>query len=237
MRGRFALGFLVSLLTFASPAAAAWLVTRDGGRVETKGAWQIKGKLVVFTQTDGSLSSLRLSEVDLEASRKVTDEATKAETAAAPAPQAPKKKLAVLTDKDFRKREAPPPSEPDEKDAEKGGEGQPARAAAIVTISSWKQLSRPESDGIEIQGTLQNNTDRIAAGVAVEVQLFNEAGERVATATGIPSTPSIQPNGMVEFRADFPGVFTFSQAKFEVKGYPLDISPAPDQAPTEAPPQ
>ena len=225
MRSAFACGLLITLLA-ASPAAADWLVVRAGGRVETKGPWRTKGKLVVFTRADGSLSSLRLAEVDLEASRKASEEA-KTVTAAPPAPQAPKKKLAVLTDKDFPKAEPKPA-------AEAKAEDSPAAKTATVTVASWKRLDRPGSDGLDIQGTLQNNTDKIAAGVAIEVQLYDEAGDRIATAQGIPSTPSIQPHAAVEFRATFPGVFSFSGAKFETKGYPLDISPAPDQE--QAPP-
>src|SRR4030095_2502949 len=103
MNSKPALGLLIALLAAASPATADWLVTRAGGRVETKGPWRVKGKLVVFDKTDGTLASLRLSEVDLEASRKATADAH-AGAAAPPAPEPPKKKLATLTDADFRKQ-------------------------------------------------------------------------------------------------------------------------------------
>src|SRR5262245_62955767 len=89
-------------LAAAAPAAADWLVPRQGnGRVETKGPWQVKGKLVVFTLPDGKLSSLRLSEVDLDASGRATDEAAAAAraTPAAPAPAPrPREAKVVLTD-------------------------------------------------------------------------------------------------------------------------------------------
>ncbi|HEX2162430.1 MAG TPA: hypothetical protein VHM02_00635, partial [Thermoanaerobaculia bacterium] len=75
----------------ALPAAADWLVMRDGTRVETRGAWQQKGRLVVFTSTEGRLSSLRTDAVDLAASRRATEQAAAAaarpaEPAALPAP-------------------------------------------------------------------------------------------------------------------------------------------------------
>jgi hypothetical protein len=236
LKGGPALGFLLYLLLAATPAAADWLVTRAGARVETKGSWQIKGKLVVFTRADGSLASLRLSEVDLEASRKAT-EGAKAAAAAPPAPPPPKKKLAVLTDKDFPKaaKEGSKPAEAAEEAKEAAAASQDTKPPGTVSVSSWKRLDRAGGDGIEIQGTLQNNTDQIAAGVAIEVELYDEAGARIATATGVLSTPSIQPRGTVEFRAAFPGVFAFAQAKFDTKGYPLDLSPAPDQAPQPDP--
>jgi len=81
-----ALGLL--LLEAAMSARADWLVTREGGRVETKGPWQVKGKLVVFTRAaDSGLASLRASEVDLEASAKATADAKV--QAEAPPPGAP----------------------------------------------------------------------------------------------------------------------------------------------------
>src|SRR3954449_11180111 len=71
-----ALGLLAWGAAAYAPARADWLVTREGGRVETKGPWQVKGKLVVFARAgDGSLASLRATEVDLDASAKATTEA------------------------------------------------------------------------------------------------------------------------------------------------------------------
>jgi hypothetical protein len=63
----------VLLILIGVPAAADWLVTREGSRIETRGAWKIKNQLVVFTLPSGELSSLRLSEVDLAASEAATE--------------------------------------------------------------------------------------------------------------------------------------------------------------------
>ena len=231
---RFAL-ILALLPLAAAPASADWLVTRAGGRVETKGPWQLKGKLVVFTQSDGSLASLRLVDVDLQASEQATAERVEAKASAST--DAPKKKLAVLTDATIvhsRKEPANKPADPDAKESSPA-----AKPQGTVTVANWRRLENADGDGIEIQGTLQNNTDKIAANVSVEVQLYDEAGERIATASGIAGATSIHPNGLTEFRASFPGVFTFANAKFETKGWPLDLSPAPspEAAKGSAPPQ
>jgi hypothetical protein len=222
---------LAALLLAASPSAADWLVTHAGGRVETQGAWQVKGKLVVFTQADGTLASLRLTDVDLEASAKATaTAAAEAPATAQAAPEAPRKKLAVVTDANLvRTKKALAATT--EEDGEKKDKKEPAsKPAGTVSVGSWTRVERPGGDGIEIQGALQNNTDKIAANVGVEVQLFNEAGERIGTAVAIVNSPSIQPNGLVGFRATFPGVFSFAQAKFETKGWPLDLSPTDDKS-------
>lgn len=72
------------LLTALLPAAgrADWLVLRTGERVETKGHWTVKGKQVVYTSPNQALLSVRLSEVDLEASTRASaqDPPSKKET-------------------------------------------------------------------------------------------------------------------------------------------------------------
>lgn len=92
-----------ALFALSSPAAGDWLVMADGTRVETRGPWEVKGKLVVFTRPAGGLASLRLAEVDLEASREATSAAAAAaaggESRAQEAPP-PKAPVLVITDAD-----------------------------------------------------------------------------------------------------------------------------------------
>ena len=125
----------------AGSARADWLVTREGARVETRGAWTVKGKLVVFETAAGKLSSLRVAEVDLDASRRATEEAVAAQAQAAAETDKPaerRKSVRVITDKDVRQAapapEAQPATEPTgEETAAEGGEETapaPARPAA-----------------------------------------------------------------------------------------------------------
>ncbi|HEY0511175.1 MAG TPA: FxLYD domain-containing protein [Thermoanaerobaculia bacterium] len=224
-----ALGLLaLGTVAAAAPARADWLVTREGGRVETKGPWQTKGKLLVFTRAaDGALASLRVSEVDLDASAKATA-AAKVQESAPPAPEAPKKKLAVLTDKDFRK---PAPAAGDDA---KPDDGKTPANSGPVTVSGWRRTDR--DDGLVIEGTVHNSTGGMIINASVEVQLYNEAGERIGTAQGLLTSTSVQPNGSVDFRANFPGVFTFADVKFQPQGIPLDMNPpAPDQGADKKP--
>lgn len=66
-------GSLWSLLLLLPAAAQAdWLVLQTGQRIETKGAWTVKGKQVVYTTPEKLLRSLRLSEVNLEASTRAS---------------------------------------------------------------------------------------------------------------------------------------------------------------------
>ena len=203
-------------------AHADWLVTHEGGRVETKGPWQMKGKLVVFTRADdGALASLRASEVDLDASAKATA-AAKVQATAPPPPVVPQKKLAVLTDKDFRK---PTPA-----GADGATDGTPAAAqAGPLVVSDWRRVDDPDGEGLWVEGSVHNTTGEVMINASVEVQLYNEAGDRVGTASGLLAATSIKADGTVQFRANFPGVFTFASAKFEVKGFPINIASTDDK--------
>lgn len=68
----------LGLVAGPEPAAADWLVLTDGTRVETRGGWEEREHLVVFTSADGKLTSLRATEVDLEASHRLTRAAVEA---------------------------------------------------------------------------------------------------------------------------------------------------------------
>lgn len=76
---------LLFLVLLAPAVAADWLVTQEGARVETKGPWKVKGRIVVFTSSKGRLSSMRLAEVDLAASAAATEEAVRSAHARAAA--------------------------------------------------------------------------------------------------------------------------------------------------------
>lgn len=219
----------------ALPAAADWLVTRDGGRVETRGAWKVKGKQVVFTGADGRLASLRLGDVDLEASERATREATEEALRAAEAPAAApveEKKEArwVLTEKDFRGAAAPSaPAAGETKDQAAVAE---AGRRSPVVLQTWERRDLPERKGVEIVGTLRNTVNEVAADAGVTVRLFNEVGDLLATAEGRLAGPGIAPGSTVEFRATFPGVFTFSDVKLDVRGFSLRVK-APSEAPKD----
>ena len=84
---------------WAPGAAAELLVTHRGDVIETQGPWKVKGRQVVFTSEEGVLSSMRLSDVDLEASEE-TWKRRQEEAAAPPREEAeapePVKRKSVL---------------------------------------------------------------------------------------------------------------------------------------------
>src|SRR5438105_3295351 len=209
------------LLAAVAPARADWLVTRAGGRIETKGSWQVKGKLIVFTGTNGALGSLRLADVDLPASETATIEAKKEKEKAAtialepPKPKERKKSVRSLTDADFGHKPADDGNAKADgagKDAKDGKtkdkDAEPAKdSESLVVVQTWSKENRSEGDGIDLYGTLQNNGKDAATDVVLKVTLVNETNETVGTAEGVLAATSIPASGTTSFRVPFAGVF------------------------------
>lgn len=229
---------LAALTVFlgATPAMADWLVTREGGRVETKGEWTVKGKLVVFHTADGKLSSLRVADVDLDASRRATEDAVAAQAQAAAESEKPverKKPVRVITDKDFPQA-APAPAEKPDGEEEKTGEDAAAPASGPgVVVETWNQARHPEQDHILVNGTLQNSSSSMAADVKLKVMIFDEEGTLIASSQAALVTGALPPGEKTKFTAEFPGYFSFATIRFESESRRLATQPAEDQPPPE----
>jgi hypothetical protein len=232
-------GALAPLAPITAPARADVLVTKDGGKVETKGAWTVKGKLVVFQTADGKLSSLRLADVDLDASRKATEQAAQpkpegdsAQPAKAAAKAAPKKASVLhLTDKDVRHPE-------DEAAAGGSGDG---KAAAVtsgpgVVVADWQQV-RDDKDGhVVIKGTVQNASPNTAADVKLAIVIYDENGTQIATSQAALTANALPPGQKGMFKADFPGFYSFATLKFNLDSRSLTTRQPGDTPPPPPPP-
>jgi hypothetical protein len=229
------------------PAAADWLITREGARVETHGPWQVKGKVVVFTSADGALSSLRVAQVDLDASKKATSEKQKmVEEDISTKPAEKRKSVRSITDKDVTHPTepaadgaagAPPADGKEAKDADAKGAKSDTKVnrgkSSPVVVGSWQKVERDQKDGIELFGTLKNESSDIASQVVLAVTLLDEAGGVVGTTEAILTANAIEPGSATNFRAIFSGVYTFASAKFDVKSAPLKlqaVAPPPEKS-------
>ena len=232
---------LAALVGAAGPARADWLVTREGARVETRGAWSVKGKLVVFETAAGKLSSLRVADVDLDASRRATEEAVAAQAQAEAEPERPaerKKPVRVITDKDVRPASpAPAPGDRPEAGSE-GGEAPAADATSgpIPLVETWNQARDPEKDHVVINGTLQNSSSSTATDLKLKVLIFDETGTLIATSEAAVARGALPPGERTAFKAEFPGYFSFAKIQFEPKSRSLSTRPA-DQPIPPAPPE
>ncbi len=230
----------------AARAGADLLVLRDGNRVETSGGWEVKGRVVVFKTAAGTLASLRLSEVDLEASEHATAEAAARRAAADEAAKKPaekRKPVLVLTDADVARAsetpaegdgetgeeaaagtgEEPAPGESAE-EASASGETAPSTPGSEsadagkngLVVDSWEQEG--DAKGILIRGVVRNDSDQIATGVAVAVRIYDDAGGLLSRATAPLDDAVLPPGASADFRAFFPEVASFASVKFDVEG-------------------
>ncbi|MEM6453628.1 MAG: hypothetical protein AAF772_00900 [Acidobacteriota bacterium] len=231
---------LAACLMLALPLSADILVMQDGSRVETKGPWKVRGNTVVFTTVRGTLSSVRLSEVDLDASEAATngtldvDETAEAEAAAEAQAQAEveaRKPVLILTNENVR-RAAPPPSAEDvdgaAADADAGAAAPAAGATAAdadaapatndaLEVVSWRAVRSNQVDGLELFGTLRNSGSQLAAGVAVLIKINDLRGEPLLETNAFLRSNALGPGKTTSFRAVLPGIDDVEEAPdFEI---------------------
>jgi len=222
----------------ALPASADWLVTREGARVETKGPWRVQGSSVVFTLPSGTLSSLRLGDIDLDASSLATTEARRPQLTPQMPPPVKRQAKWVLTDKDIP-HAAPlpaPPAVPDtEVTAAPVAEEQEEAPQAQLEVSSWEMVENVDIGGLEIVGEIQNSGGDLAFGVRVVVTLLDQNGVQIGTSEGFVAEKSLAPRTRSRFRALFPGVYQLeADPSFELAAENIRIGlPGAEGAATE----
>ncbi|MEO8093839.1 MAG: FxLYD domain-containing protein [Pseudolysinimonas sp.] len=220
-----AIALALGLLGSVQPSQADWLVTRDGGKVETRGPWQVKGKLVAFTRANGQLATMRLADVDLDASAKATAMASAPAVApAAPADAAHRKSVLVLTDRDVGHVDGAGEPVGDVAKDEKAPADADGAAGAVI-VQNWQKALADDGSGLDIFGSLKNKGKDTATNIAVTVKLLDSEGKIIGTAEGTVSAAALAPDGTTTFRASFLGIREFASARFEVKNRALLTAP------------
>jgi hypothetical protein len=236
-RNRLALALVAAPGLLAGAAAADWLVLRDGVRVETKGPWTVKGNLVTFTMPNGTLGSLRGSELDLEASARITAEARAAAEAKArqvTQPPPPKEAVLVLTDKDVAHVDAetiapPPTADVAGAAASAGAPSAGAASQSPVQIADWDRSISQADNGVMLSGTVTNRGSDTALAVTVTARLYDDAGKLLGTAPASLGAEALPAGQSTRFTIVFPGILTFASVQFDVDSTPVKTAPPPGQ--------
>ena len=223
LRTGLVLGLLIALA--ALPATADWLVTQNGDQVETQGPWEIKGKLVVFTLPGGTLSSMRLSDVDLDASNQLT---TKKNAPTAPAPAATQRREAtiVITDSDVAHvgPEAAPSSAAERQQAGADARAELAGGAASgegLTVAEWNQEFDDGIDGVVVTGSVENRSSNLHSEITLQVMLYNTDGSLAGRAAATLDNMLLRAGQSTSFRAAFAGIVGFDRPEFRLNSAPL----------------
>jgi hypothetical protein len=229
---------VVLALGLLLPAAGDWLVTRDGQRVETDGPWRVEDRLIVFTQKDGTLASVRRSSIDLEASERLTREM--AERARAPreatAQEEPRTATIRLTEEDLPPagRLSGPEGESENGQGNDGDEEEQADESLQVT--SWDEVEGRDGAGLAFVGEVRNITEHTALGLGVEVILYDAEGETIAAVPALLTTTALPPLESARFRASFPQVYHYTRIEFRSTGTLVDSGAGAEESPADAAP-
>ncbi len=225
---------LAGLLLTSLPAAADWLVTEASYRIQTRGALKVQGKLVVFTLPSGTLSSLRLAEVDLEASQELTAQAQAGSAAEGEqAREEPRRKpVLVLTDDDVgHVHPGAPESSASGEEAQEGAAGEDGE----VSVTSWNQSFNIAINGVEITGSLLNGSRQVHTEVQVKVLLYHDDGRLAGRASAELDSGVLRAGRRTSFRASFPGILGFDRPEFRVESQPLKTAPPTRPVQEESP--
>ncbi len=232
----------LALILGPAPLHADWIVTRQGDRFEIQGTWQLKGKLVVFTLPNGTLSSMRADRVDVDASKQATAQAKQRAAAPPAAAKAEPKRKAViiLTDKDFKKP-LPESVAPAAASAAAGAAGAkpsakdnpspPSKAVPnAVEVVGWDRVPANESkaSGAELQGTVRNTSQDILTEVNVVAALFDDSGTLIGRFPAVVDNQQLPPGESSKFHLVAGGVYAFAAIHWETtsKGF-RSVQPAP----------
>lgn len=239
-------GLLALLLVSAGsllvePAAGDWLVTHDGAGIETRGAWRVTGNLVVFDSAAGVLSSIRLTEVDLAASKARSEaelrKASEKTRVRPPEPAEKPKARFVLTDADVGHVEETPLGRPqdsgadgelDEASSQTAPPKERGRAVAPednpLEVVSWDAVLGAGASGVTISGVIKNPSEFFASGVSIKVRVLDLNGEEIASKSGKPEVAALAPGEQTSFRISLPDVFVVGNALFEITSFNAVVS-------------
>ena len=219
--GVFCLALLTaSLLSFGSAASADWLVTNEGAAVETRGPWEVQGKMVVFTSPTGVLSSLPLTEVNLVASEAQTLEAaTPASSHQEAESEVKRQAVMVLTDADVRHVATNAPAD---EEAEGNGETSTAAPAprdsgSSLAVTEWEESYNVEENSVEVAGSLHNSGRNPATSISLNVLLYSDSGTLLGKREARLVKAALNPGESTGFVASFSSGLTFSDAKFDIQ--------------------
>lgn len=211
---------LVLLLALPGEAAADWLVVKGGEPIETQGPWEVEGKLVVFRTPGGELASLRLDDVDLEASHRMTAAAARrarAKAASGDDGRPKRRSVLVLTDRDFPRARVSEPSDEDlDSDSESSERREPPEPS-VLQVTSWDERELSDPPGLELVGRLRNTGTDVAAQVRLTVVLQDRVGGMVGSAQARLESTTLLGGRETTFRAAFPGIYSFQRPQFHTQ--------------------
>ena len=208
------------LSAVATPSADAdWIVTNDGASLEIKGGWEVKGSVVTFSLPSGIYSSVRLSDVDLDASKaltkKVAEEAMKKDE-----PQPKRKATVIVTDADVF--HPSPELEPLIIDPDEAVDEEASTTAAVaprveLEVTDWQDRVDIPTASLEITGRVRNPGSNPVTNITLSVMLYDDEGTLLSERSARVDQSFLSPGAGTRFVASFPDVMTFDSVEFNTR--------------------
>ncbi len=206
----------LTILALAAPAAFGdVLVLEDGARLETRGPWEVRGAVVVFTDQRGTLTSIRSEEVDLEASRAATEGPPAEPPAEEEVP--PRRPALVLTDQDVPAAPRAPAAAAGSDAAEEGAEEADGEPPGLV-VEEWEKIDPEDLGGVVVRGTLANRGEHVMSELRLGVRVFDHEGELLDEGEAFLTHSVLEGRGATSFRIPFEGVYDFARVEFDISG-------------------
>jgi len=188
--------------------------------------------MIVFHDAAGNLSSVRASNVQMEASQQLTEAMARKRADDARAPQETKRESVLrITDDDVGHVE-PSSSGRGVSAADSGSPSDNAEEEEVLlAVQSWDRDFDDETGGVLIRGALRNGEDDAVRSVSIYVILRNDAGVTIGRSRARLDRPFLKPNEETAFVATFPGITDFATADFRVDAIrPTPATPEPEPA-------
>jgi hypothetical protein len=165
-------------------ASADWLITHDGKKIETSGAWKVKDQKVYFRRPNGSLVSVPVRVIDLDRSAS----ASRAASSRKGSTQKPQRRKSddsepalILTNKDVGRYQEPARSTR----AEGTSSSTPGplavrseHAVGDLEISEWEESLKGNT--LVVTGTLLNRGQLELKDVSLSIRIFDDEDKELA---------------------------------------------------------
>jgi hypothetical protein len=206
---RIAIGSAALALCLAGGAAAREVVVLRGGVViELKQPWVLRGRSALLTRKDGTLLSVPVSEIDLEAtaaaksksaspparSRPASRSASTPAVAAKVSRNLPKSKVRITDDQVSHTQAAALAHGASER-----ADGRTFAGVARVDVPQYDQ--ERAGSRLIVRGTLRNSGAAPAESLRMSVHALDGKGDTIATADARLSRGSIEPGRTADFTA------------------------------------
>jgi hypothetical protein len=203
----------IVLVLAGSVASADVVVLKGGAVINLKRPPEVRGNTVLLTRTDGTVLSVRATEIDRSATvaaRAAAGPPTPPPTpvpaatlagAARAAREVPKARVKI-SDADVSHREAAAQASGEAAAGEHAPEVDPSAGAGRVEVGEYTQ--EKSGDALVVRGTLKNPGATPASGVRMSVTAIDGKGQAIASADAGLSNAVIDPARTVAFSVTIP---------------------------------